>query len=82
MPPRTDNRPKFFTMEQNIRYIGFVRSRLKNLEDCSLQEDEGAPDAEIIIAAESRSHTLSPEIFFEGLYHDCHPTLPKWPRRS
>lgn len=37
-------------IEQTIRFIGTVRSSLKRLEDCPLQEDENAPEAEIVIS--------------------------------
>jgi tRNA-Thr(GGU) m(6)t(6)A37 methyltransferase TsaA len=32
-------------MNQTINYIGAVRSTLKNLKDCPLQESENAPEA-------------------------------------
>jgi tRNA-Thr(GGU) m(6)t(6)A37 methyltransferase TsaA len=39
-------------MEQAIRFIGKINSALKSIEECPLQENENAPDAEIIIFPE------------------------------
>ena len=39
-------------MEQTIKFIGKVQSKLKRIEDCPLQESEDAPEAEIIIFPE------------------------------
>ena len=39
-------------MEQKIQFIGKVRSQLKRIEDCPLQESENAPEAEIIVFPE------------------------------
>lgn len=36
--------------ENNLNYIGVIRSPLKDLKDCPLQEDEQAPGASIEIA--------------------------------
>jgi len=34
-------------MKDTIRFIGTIRSSLKTLDDCPLQEEEDAPEAEI-----------------------------------
>ena len=39
-------------MEQTIRFIGKIQSKLKRIENCPLQESENAPGAEIIIFQE------------------------------
>src|SRR5687768_4002227 len=39
-------------MEQTIKFIGTVHSLLKRIEDCPLQENENAPEAEIVIKTE------------------------------
>lgn len=39
-------------MEATVKYIGRISSSLKNLEDCPLQGNENAPDAEVIIYPE------------------------------
>jgi tRNA-Thr(GGU) m(6)t(6)A37 methyltransferase TsaA len=36
-------------MDQKVNYIGIIRSSLKNLKDCPLQESENAPEATIEI---------------------------------
>jgi tRNA-Thr(GGU) m(6)t(6)A37 methyltransferase TsaA len=36
-------------MDQKVNYVGIVRSPLKNLKDCPLQESEKAPEATIEI---------------------------------
>jgi tRNA-Thr(GGU) m(6)t(6)A37 methyltransferase TsaA len=38
-----------------LRPIGVVQSALKNLDDCPLQEREGAPEATLLIAPEFRN---------------------------
>ena len=39
-------------MEATIKYIGKINSALKTIEDCPLQGNENAPDAEVIIYPE------------------------------
>jgi len=39
-------------MEAAVKYIGKISSSLKNIEDCPLQGNENAPDAEVIIYPE------------------------------
>jgi tRNA-Thr(GGU) m(6)t(6)A37 methyltransferase TsaA len=39
-------------MEPILKFIGMIHSSLKNTEDCPLQENEGAPEAEIVIYPE------------------------------
>ena len=39
-------------MEKELKFIGKIQSSLKRLEDCPRQEDEGAPEAEIVIYPE------------------------------
>jgi tRNA-Thr(GGU) m(6)t(6)A37 methyltransferase TsaA len=39
-------------MEKELKFIGKVQSSLKNLEDCPRQENEDAPEAEIMIYPE------------------------------
>ena len=39
-------------MEQKVNYIGIVRSSLRSLKDCPLQERENAPEATIEIYPE------------------------------
>jgi tRNA-Thr(GGU) m(6)t(6)A37 methyltransferase TsaA len=41
-------------MEPSIQFIGEIRSQLKRIEDCPLQGNENAPEAEIIIFPEFR----------------------------
>ncbi len=45
-----DQKPDFL-----LRSIGVVQSKLKNLNDCPLQESEGAPEATLLIAPEYRN---------------------------
>lgn len=39
-------------MEPTLKFIGKVHSSLKRLEDCPLQENENAPEAELVISQE------------------------------
>lgn len=39
-------------MQPSIKFIGKIQSELKRIEDCPLQGNENAPDAEIIIFPE------------------------------
>jgi len=39
-------------MDATIKYIGKIKSVLKTIEDCPLQGNENAPDAEVIIYPE------------------------------
>lgn len=39
-------------MDETIKYIGKINSVLKTIEDCPLQGNENAPDAEVIIYPE------------------------------
>jgi tRNA-Thr(GGU) m(6)t(6)A37 methyltransferase TsaA len=39
-------------MEASLKFIGTVHSQLKRIEDCPLQENENAPEAEIEIFVE------------------------------
>jgi tRNA-Thr(GGU) m(6)t(6)A37 methyltransferase TsaA len=39
-------------MDQTLKFIGKINSSLKRIEDCPLQENESAPEAEIIIFKE------------------------------
>ncbi|MCO5947638.1 tRNA (N6-threonylcarbamoyladenosine(37)-N6)-methyltransferase TrmO [Mucilaginibacter flavidus] len=39
-------------MDAKIKYIGKINSALKTIEDCPLQGNENAPDAEVIIYPE------------------------------
>jgi tRNA-Thr(GGU) m(6)t(6)A37 methyltransferase TsaA len=39
-------------MEQTLQFIGKIHSALKNTEECPLQENENAPEAELIIFPE------------------------------
>ncbi len=39
-------------MDATIKYIGKINSALKTIEDCPLQGNENAPDAEVIIYPE------------------------------
>lgn len=39
-------------MESSLKFIGKIHSTLKRIEDCPLQENEDAPEAEIIIFPE------------------------------
>jgi tRNA-Thr(GGU) m(6)t(6)A37 methyltransferase TsaA len=39
-------------MEATIKFIGTIRSELKKIEDCPLQENENAPEASIVIFKE------------------------------
>lgn len=39
-------------MDRSIQFIGKIRSDLKSIEECPLQENENAPEAEIIIFPE------------------------------
>jgi tRNA-Thr(GGU) m(6)t(6)A37 methyltransferase TsaA len=39
-------------MKQELNFIGVIRSPLKTLEDCPLQETENAPEATLVISKE------------------------------
>ena len=39
-------------MKPTITFIGRIHSQLKSIEDCPLQENENAPEAEIVIFSE------------------------------
>lgn len=39
-------------MDYTLTFIGTIHSKLKKVQDCPLQEDEGAPEASIIIYPE------------------------------
>lgn len=39
-------------MTSTLRFIGIIHSPIKNIEDCPLQESEGAPEVEVAIFPE------------------------------
>lgn len=70
-----------------IKFIGQVRSSLKELTDCPLQESEGAPQATIIIEPEYRQAMLglsvgSGILVFTWLHKSNRDTLTTKPRND
>jgi tRNA-Thr(GGU) m(6)t(6)A37 methyltransferase TsaA len=70
-----------------IKFIGQVRSSLKELKDCPLQESEAAPQATIIIEPEYRQAVLglsvgSSILVFTWLHKSNRDTLTTKPRND
>jgi tRNA-Thr(GGU) m(6)t(6)A37 methyltransferase TsaA len=49
-------------MEASLHYIGEIRSSLKRIEDCPLQESEDAPAASLVILPEFREGITNIEV--------------------
>ena len=74
-------------MEQTIRFIGKIQSKLKRIEDCPLQESENAPEAEIIIFPEfiegiGNIEAGSEIILLTWLHHADRSTVKTQPRNN
>lgn len=74
-------------MEQTIRFIGKIQSKLKRIEDCPLQESENAPEAEIIIFPEfiegiGNIEAGSEIILLTWLHHADRSTIKTQPRNN
>jgi len=71
----------------SVRFIGHIRSVLKEMRDCPLQESEGAPEAVIIINKEYREAITglkagSKILVFTWLHKGDRGTLTTKPRNN
>ena len=74
-------------MTHNIKIIGTIRSTLKKLEDCPLQESESAPQATVVIDPEYREAMKDIQrgdhlILFTWLHQSDRSTLTTHPRND
>jgi tRNA-Thr(GGU) m(6)t(6)A37 methyltransferase TsaA len=74
-------------MDYNIRPIGVIHSKLKNLEDCPLQENENAPQATIELFAKYKQGIKNLEvgstfILFTWLHESDRSVLSTRPRNN
>lgn len=73
-------------MEAAIKFIGIIHSSLKKIEDCPLQENENAPEAEIIIHPEFiegiKDIAVGNEIMLLTWLHEADRSVIKCVRRN
>jgi tRNA-Thr(GGU) m(6)t(6)A37 methyltransferase TsaA len=73
-------------MEATLTFIGKIRSELKTIEDCPLQETENAPEAELVIFSEFtegiKDITAGSEILLLTWLHQADRTVIKCVTRN